>query len=61
MLGYYRFAGLLAVCGLALYMLFTLAALAGVQRRAHAARPRGVRALDRHRGGRQRADLRAHS
>ncbi len=29
MLGYYRFAGLLAVCGLALYMLFTLAALAG--------------------------------
>jgi preprotein translocase subunit SecD len=29
MLGYYRFAGLLAVCGLGLYMLFTLAALAG--------------------------------
>ena len=29
MLGYYRFAGLLAVCGLALYMLFTLATLAG--------------------------------
>ena len=29
MLGYYRFAGVLAVCGLALYMLFTLAALAG--------------------------------
>jgi len=29
MLGYYRFAGFLAVCGLALYMLFTLAALAG--------------------------------
>jgi preprotein translocase subunit SecD len=29
MLVYYRFAGLLAVCGLALYMLFTLAALAG--------------------------------
>ena len=29
MLGYYRFAGLLAVCGLTLYMLFTLAALAG--------------------------------
>jgi len=29
MLGYYRFAGLLAVFGLTLYMLFTLAALAG--------------------------------
>jgi preprotein translocase subunit SecD len=29
MLGYYRFAGVLAVCGLTLYMLFTLAALAG--------------------------------
>ncbi|MGH7329440.1 MAG: preprotein translocase subunit SecD, partial [Polyangiaceae bacterium] len=29
MLGYYRFAGLLAVCGLTLYMLFTLATLAG--------------------------------
>jgi preprotein translocase subunit SecD len=29
MLGYYRFAGLLAVCGLSLYMLFTLATLAG--------------------------------
>ncbi|HEV8409165.1 MAG TPA: protein translocase subunit SecD [Gemmatimonadaceae bacterium] len=29
MLGYYRFAGMLAVFGLALYMLFTLAALAG--------------------------------
>jgi preprotein translocase subunit SecD len=29
MLGYYRFSGLLAVLGLCLYMLFTLAALAG--------------------------------
>lgn len=29
MLGYYRFSGLLAVIGLVLYMLFTLAALAG--------------------------------
>jgi len=29
MLGYYRFSGLLAVIGLCLYMLFTLAALAG--------------------------------
>jgi preprotein translocase subunit SecD len=29
MLGYYRFSGLLAVMGLCLYMLFTLAALAG--------------------------------
>jgi preprotein translocase subunit SecD len=29
MIGYYRFAGMLAVCGLALYMLFTLAVLAG--------------------------------
>jgi preprotein translocase subunit SecD len=29
MLSYYRFAGLLAVCGLTLYMLFTLATLAG--------------------------------
>ena len=29
MLGYYRFAGVLAVCGLTLYMLFTLAMLAG--------------------------------
>jgi preprotein translocase subunit SecD len=29
MLGYYRFSGMLAVFGLALYMLFTLAALAG--------------------------------
>jgi preprotein translocase subunit SecD len=29
MLGYYRFAGMLAVCGLTLYMLFTLATLAG--------------------------------
>lgn len=28
MIGYYRFAGVLAVCGLGLYMLFTLAALA---------------------------------
>ena len=29
MIGYYRFAGMLAVAGLTLYMLFTLAALAG--------------------------------
>ncbi len=29
MLGYYRFSGFLAVCGLSLYVLFTLAALAG--------------------------------
>jgi preprotein translocase subunit SecD len=29
MLGYYRFSGMLAVCGLVLYTLFTLAALAG--------------------------------
>jgi preprotein translocase subunit SecD len=29
MIGYYRFAGVLAVCGLVLYMLYTLAALAG--------------------------------
>ena len=31
MLGYYRFSGMLAVLGLCLYMLFTLAALAGFQ------------------------------
>jgi preprotein translocase subunit SecD len=31
MLGYYRFSGILAVLGLCLYMLFTLAALAGFQ------------------------------
>jgi preprotein translocase subunit SecD len=29
MVGYYRFAGVLAVCGLMLYMLYTMAALAG--------------------------------
>lgn len=29
MIGYYRFAGFLAVCGLTLYMIFTLASLAG--------------------------------
>ena len=29
MIGYYRFAGFLAVCGLTLYMVFTLASLAG--------------------------------
>jgi preprotein translocase subunit SecD len=29
MIGYYRFAGVLAVCGLGLYVLYTLAALAG--------------------------------
>lgn len=29
MLSYYRFSGLLAICGLALYMLYTFAALAG--------------------------------
>ena len=29
MIGYYRFAGVLAVCGLALYLLYTLAALSG--------------------------------
>ena len=29
MVGYYRFAGVLAICGLMLYMLYTMAALAG--------------------------------
>lgn len=29
MVGYYRFAGVLAICGLILYMLYTMAALAG--------------------------------
>ena len=46
MLGYYRFSGMLAVGGLALYVLYT--------------RARGIHSLDRYRRRRQRADLRAH-
>ena len=60
MVVYYRLSGVLAVAALALYVLFTLGGLVDAGRDAHPAGPRGLRAVDRHRGGRQRADLRAH-
>ena len=57
---YYRVAGVLAVAALALYLLFTLGGLVDARRHPDAAGSRGPGALDRHRGGRQRADLRAN-
>ena len=60
MLGYYRLSGCSRWSALALYMLFTLGGLVDGRRHAHAAGTRRHRAVDRHRGGRQRADLRAH-
>ena len=60
MLVYYRFSGVLAVGGLALYMLYTMAVLAGFDAVLTLPGAGRVRSVDRYRGRRQRADLRAH-
>ncbi len=60
MIGYYAKSGVIAVIGLALYFLFTLGALATLGATLTLARARGARTVGRHRGGRQRAHLRAH-
>ena len=61
MIGYYRFSGVLAVGALVLFLLFTMAILAGFGATADAPRPRGPRVVGWHGRGRKRADLRAHS
>ena len=61
MVGYYRLSGVLAVLALALYILFTLGGLAVLDATLTLPGPRGPGALDRHRGRRERADLRADS
>ena len=56
----YRLPGVLADVALVIYVLAMLALLAVSHAVAHAARHRRLRALDRHGGRRERADLRAH-
>lgn len=60
MIGVYRMSGALAVAGLACYILFSLGALSMIGATLSPAGPGGPDPLDRHRGRRERADLRAH-